>query len=34
LRAAIGFIELGMLEDAISELESLPPEERERSSVL
>jgi len=34
LRAAIGFIELGMLEDAISELESLPPEDRDRSSVL
>jgi tetratricopeptide (TPR) repeat protein len=34
LRAAIGFIELGMLEDAVSELESLPPEDRGRSSVL
>jgi predicted Zn-dependent protease len=34
LRAAIGFIELGMLEDAVSELESLPPEDRDRSSVL
>jgi len=34
LRAAIGFIELGLLEDAIFELESLPPEDRARSSVL
>jgi tetratricopeptide (TPR) repeat protein len=34
LRAAIGFIELGMLEDAVFELESLPPEDRGRSSVL
>ena len=34
LRAAIGLIELGMLEDAASELESLPPEDRDRSSVL
>jgi tetratricopeptide (TPR) repeat protein len=34
LRAAIGFIELGMLEDAASELESLPPEDRDMSSVL
>jgi Tfp pilus assembly protein PilF len=34
LRAAIGFIELGMLEDAVSELESLLPEDRDRSSVL
>ena len=34
LRAAIGFIELGMLVDAASELESLPPEDRDRSSVL
>jgi Tfp pilus assembly protein PilF len=34
LRAAIGFIELGMLEDATSEIESLPPEDRDRSSVL
>jgi len=34
LRAAIGFIELGLLEDAVSELESLSPEDRGRSSVL
>lgn len=34
LRAAIGFIELGMLEDAASEIERLPPEDRDRSSVL
>jgi hypothetical protein len=34
LHAAMGFIELGMLEDAASELESLPPEDRDRSSVL
>ena len=34
LRAAIGFIELGMLEDAVSEIESLPPADRDRSSVL
>jgi tetratricopeptide (TPR) repeat protein len=34
LRAAIGFIELGMLEDAVSELESVPPEDKNRRDVL
>ena len=30
----MGFLELGMLEDADGELDSLPPEDRDRSSVL
>ena len=34
LRAAIGFIELGMPEDAVFEIENLPPEDKNRRDVL
>jgi Tfp pilus assembly protein PilF len=34
LRAAIGFIELGMPEDAVFEIESLLPEDKNRRDVL
>ena len=34
LHAAMGYLELGMIAEAAGELESLPPEDRDRSSVL
>ena len=34
LHAAMGYLELGMIAEADGELESLPPEDRDRSSVL
>ena len=34
LHAAMGFLELGMIAEADGELDSLPPEDRDRSSVL
>ena len=34
LHAAMGYLELGMIAEADGELESLPPEDRNRSSVL
>ena len=34
LLAAIGFMELGMFQEAVEELESLPPEVRESTTVL
>jgi Tfp pilus assembly protein PilF len=34
LRAAIGFIELGMIAEADEEIESLPPEDKNRREVL
>ena len=34
LKASIGYLELGMLEEAAGELENLPPEDRTSSAVL
>ena len=34
LNASIGYLELGMLEEAAGELENLPPEDRTSSAVL